>query len=141
MMRKRFRDERGQGLVEFALVSVPLLAIIAVAVQAGVYFYREITLNDAVRAAARTAMTCRYASVDPQVSGNNAANGIPVTWTGTGSTCGSVNSTCPPPSTSDPCNVTVTGTTDSGKLDFPILNLFNGIVGDNISRSVTVVVE
>jgi Flp pilus assembly protein TadG len=138
-MLARLRDERGQGLVEFALVLIPLVLIVVAVLQAGIYFYREITLNDAVRAAARTAITCRYTSANPAAAGDNAANGLSVTWSG--ASCSDVMaavSGCADP-LDQTCNtVTVTGTASMGNLGFPILG---SIFPSTSTRSVSVVVN
>jgi len=61
---RRSRDERGQTLVEFALV-LPLLALLLFGIiQFGIVFNNYIDLTDAVRAGARKAAVSRQAS-DP----------------------------------------------------------------------------
>jgi Flp pilus assembly protein TadG len=58
------RDERGQTLVEFALV-LPLLALVLFAViQFGIVYNNYISLTDAVRAGARKGAVSRFVS-DP----------------------------------------------------------------------------
>lgn len=51
--RPRARDERGAAAVEFALVVVPLLLIIAGIVNFGVVFAQQLALDNSVRAGAR----------------------------------------------------------------------------------------
>ena len=66
-MRRGARDERGQALVEFALV-LPILALLLFAiVQFGIVFTQYLALTDAVRAGAREAAVSRLAP-DPAVS-------------------------------------------------------------------------
>jgi Flp pilus assembly protein TadG len=52
---RTLREEAGQATVEFAIVVVPLLVFVYALVQGGVAVNRYVTLNDAVRAAARAA--------------------------------------------------------------------------------------
>ena len=52
-------DERGQALVELAIVLVPLMLIIVAIVQFGFWFQARSALRDGVRAAARQASLCR----------------------------------------------------------------------------------
>jgi Flp pilus assembly protein TadG len=68
-MRKKFylRNERGQTLVEFALV-LPILSLLLLGViQFGVAFNNYITLTDAVRAGARKGAVGRHLQ-DPQAA-------------------------------------------------------------------------
>ncbi len=58
------RSERGQSLVEFALVAPLLLLILFGIVQFGIAFKNSITIADAARAGARTAAVNRTAA-DP----------------------------------------------------------------------------
>jgi Flp pilus assembly protein TadG len=58
------RDERGQSMVEFALVLPVLLLVLFAIVQFGVVFNRYVALTDAVRAGARKAAVSRQAT-DP----------------------------------------------------------------------------
>jgi Flp pilus assembly protein TadG len=58
---RRHQRERGQALVEFALV-LPLLALLLFGViQFGIAFNNYVTLTDAVRAGARSAAVSRFA--------------------------------------------------------------------------------
>jgi Flp pilus assembly protein TadG len=73
---KRFRlsprDERGQTMVEFALV-LPILAVLLFGViQFGIAFNNYITITDAARAAARRAAVSREA-VCPSCEATNEA--------------------------------------------------------------------
>lgn len=62
--KQRIQSERGQALVEFALV-LPLLALVLFGViQFGIAFTNYIALTDAVRAGARVAAVSRF-SEDP----------------------------------------------------------------------------
>ena len=60
MNRRRAHDEKGQTLVEFALV-VPLLCVLLFAIiQFGVVFNHYVTVTDAARAGARKAAVSRF---------------------------------------------------------------------------------
>jgi Flp pilus assembly protein TadG len=58
----KFRNERGQTMVEFALVLPILLVLLLGIFQFGVAFNNYVTLTDAVRAGARKAAVSRNAS-------------------------------------------------------------------------------
>lgn len=60
MSRRRLRNEKGQTLVEFALVAPLLLLIVFAVVQFGVVYNDYITLTDATRVGARKAATSRH---------------------------------------------------------------------------------
>ena len=55
----RARDERGQAMVEFALVLPILMALLLGIIQFGIVFNNYITLTDAARAGARKAAVSR----------------------------------------------------------------------------------
>ncbi len=58
--RRKIQDERGQTMVEFALV-VPILLVLLVAiVEVGISFNHYLTLTDATRAGARKAAVSRF---------------------------------------------------------------------------------
>jgi len=57
------RSERGQAVVEFALVVPLLLALLLGIVQAGIAFNHYLAVTDAARAAARKAITARVSGV------------------------------------------------------------------------------
>ena len=59
---KRIRSERGQTMVEFALVLPMLLVVLLGIFQFGVAFNNYVTLTDAVRAGARKAAVSRNSS-------------------------------------------------------------------------------
>ena len=61
------RRDRGQALVEFALVVPLLIVIVAGIFQVGPAWNKKLSLNSAVREAARVASTCRFAA-SPQAS-------------------------------------------------------------------------
>ena len=65
-MNKRItlRNERGQTMVEFAIVLPVLLLIVFAIIQFGILFNNFVALTDAVRAGARTAAVSRTAA-DP----------------------------------------------------------------------------
>jgi Flp pilus assembly protein TadG len=62
-MRKRIqlRAERGQTMVEFAIVLPVLLLVVFAVIQFGILFSNFVALTDAVRAGARTASVSRLA--------------------------------------------------------------------------------
>jgi Flp pilus assembly protein TadG len=61
---RRFRDEGGQAVVEFALVLPLLLTIVFAIFQLGIAFHQYVELTDAVRAGARVAAVSATAA-DP----------------------------------------------------------------------------
>jgi Flp pilus assembly protein TadG len=56
---KRVREERGQTMVEFAIVLPILCTLLFGAIQFGILFNNYVTLTDAVRAGARKAAVSR----------------------------------------------------------------------------------
>lgn len=60
MSRRRIREERGQTLVEFALVVPVLLVILFGIIQFGVVYRNYVTLTDASRVGARKAAVSRH---------------------------------------------------------------------------------
>ena len=56
---KRLHDERGQTMVEFAIVLPVLCLLLFGAIQFGILFNNYVTLTDAVRAGARKAAVSR----------------------------------------------------------------------------------
>ena len=65
-LHKRFeslRSERGQAIVEFALVLPLLVALLLAIVQAGIAFNHYVAVTDAARAASRKAITARVSGV------------------------------------------------------------------------------
>jgi Flp pilus assembly protein TadG len=73
-MRNRIRNEEGQALVEFALLSPILLLILFGIIQFGVAFKHSIALTDAVRTGARKATVSRTAP-DPVSATQSAVLG------------------------------------------------------------------
>jgi Flp pilus assembly protein TadG len=70
-------EERGQALVEFAIVVVPLMLIIVAIVQFGFWFQARSALRDGVRAAARQASLCRSLGTNPtQASVQQSADSV-----------------------------------------------------------------
>jgi Flp pilus assembly protein TadG len=56
----RVRDERGQGALEFALITPLFIGIIVAMVQVGAAYRHYETLTHAVNVGARAAATCRF---------------------------------------------------------------------------------
>jgi Flp pilus assembly protein TadG len=77
--RPTVRDDRGQTMVEFALV-VPILCVVLFAViQFGILYKDYVTLTDAARTGARKAAVSRHSATpeaDAEASVRNAAPGI-----------------------------------------------------------------
>jgi Flp pilus assembly protein TadG len=63
-----FREERGQAIVEFALVIPLLLALVTGIIQLSLLYNHQLTVNDALRQVARQVSACRFASgsTDPK---------------------------------------------------------------------------
>ena len=140
--RRVLRDEGGQSFVEFALILPVFVLFIAGLLQTGVFFYREVTLNDAVRAASRAAITCRVspnAPNSPGQVGTNAANGLNVTWTIQNiDTGGSSSGSCQGLNAQPSNRLNVSGNASMGNLGFPILG---SIFPSTDTKTVQVVVE
>ncbi len=62
--RIQLRNERGQTMVEFAIVLPVLMLVVFAVIQFGILFNNFVALTDAVRAGARTAAVSRTAA-DP----------------------------------------------------------------------------
>lgn len=103
---KRFaatRSEKGQALVEFALVAPLLLLLLFAIIQFGIAFKNSLTLTDAVRAGARAAIVSGPSGAAaaakqavlasaPNLDQTQLGNGISVT---VGTTDVTVNATYP----------------------------------------------
>jgi hypothetical protein len=63
--------ERGQAMVEFAMVMLPLLLLVVGIIQFGLIFGANVSLTNAAREAAREASIYRYVGGD-----TNSANGV-----------------------------------------------------------------
>jgi Flp pilus assembly protein TadG len=74
MRLRKAHEEKGQALVEFALVAPLLFLILFGIVQFGIAFKNSIALTDAVRAGARKAAVSR-AAADPVSATDNAVLG------------------------------------------------------------------
>lgn len=70
-MKRRWRQEEGQALVEFALVLPLFVTLVFAIVQFGIAFHDYLVLTDAVRAGARTAAVSRT-TLDPRSAGEAA---------------------------------------------------------------------
>ncbi len=64
MLNRFFRSERGQAMVEFALVLPFLLALLCGIIDFGWLYYNQITLNNAAREGARYAVIHYDSSAD-----------------------------------------------------------------------------
>jgi Flp pilus assembly protein TadG len=72
----RFRSERGQAAVEFAMVAPILIVLLLAIVQCGITFSHYLAVTDAARAAARKAVIARVESLtqpDITTAADNAA--------------------------------------------------------------------
>jgi len=69
----RTRDERGQALVELAIVMPVLAALLLGILQFGIAFNHYLSLTDAVRAGARTAAVSRHLGAGAAVSATKSA--------------------------------------------------------------------
>jgi Flp pilus assembly protein TadG len=74
-IKRHARDERGASAVEFALVVIPLLMVIAGIVNFGVVFAQQLALDNSVRAGARAAVveTGKSAVTETQNQYNSTA--------------------------------------------------------------------
>jgi Flp pilus assembly protein TadG len=75
----RLRDERGQAMVEFALVLPILMALLLGIIQFGIVFNNYITLTDATRAGARKAAVSRFdgdSGASAKLEVENSAQGL-----------------------------------------------------------------
>jgi len=68
MSRQKITSERGQTMVEFALVAPVLLLILFAIIQFGVLYSSYVTLTDATRAGARKAAVSRLESTPAAVA-------------------------------------------------------------------------
>jgi Flp pilus assembly protein TadG len=79
MTSRRLRDQKGQTMVEFALVLPLLLVIMFAVVQFGIVYNDYVTLTDATRAGARKGAVSRLAA-DPAgatvAAVENSASGL-----------------------------------------------------------------
>ena len=70
IFKRRARDERGASAIEFAIVLLPLMMVIAGIVNFGVVFAQQLSLDNATRAAARAGVV----DTDPVVNVTDRAN-------------------------------------------------------------------
>jgi Flp pilus assembly protein TadG len=57
-LRRKCRDDRGAVAVEFALISIPLILLIAGIVQFGLAYFAQVNVTQAARSAARYGAIC-----------------------------------------------------------------------------------
>jgi Flp pilus assembly protein TadG len=76
ILKKRHADESGQTMVEFALVGAVFLLLVFGMFDMAFYFYTQVTLQNAVRQAARYAITGNC-SVSGSCFGNGNGNTTP----------------------------------------------------------------
>lgn len=93
---RRARDDRGASAVEFALVVVPLLMVIAGIVNFGVVFAQQLALDNSVRAGARAVVvdTGKSATTVTQTQFNSTALARSLAGTVAVTNPGGVGSTC-----------------------------------------------
>jgi Flp pilus assembly protein TadG len=132
--------ERGQALVEFALVLTPLLLIIVAIVQFGFWFQARSALRDGVRAAARQASLCRSIPGFDDSTAYTAYHGIVDS-----SVANAINPTItwgPGPADNRPICIAGTPVAVTGSYDYPIniLGLIN-VGGDQLTATAVGVVE
>jgi Flp pilus assembly protein TadG len=96
MSRQKITSERGQTMVEFALIAPVLCLILFAIIQFGVLYSSYVTLTDATRAGARKAAVSRLESQPEQVAEaavRNSAENLDEPCTVTTGLCVSVNAT------------------------------------------------
>ncbi|HLY93473.1 MAG TPA: TadE/TadG family type IV pilus assembly protein [Gaiellaceae bacterium] len=72
-------SERGQAAVEFALIAPVLIILVLGVIQIGIAFNHYLTITDAARAGARTAIVARFTGInsgDVQTAVQNAASSL-----------------------------------------------------------------
>src|SRR5687767_5411716 len=69
MILRRTPRNRGQSLVEFALIAPLLFAFLFILIELGIIFSIYIGLTNSAREAARFGSTYQYSSAAPQVTG------------------------------------------------------------------------
>ena len=77
--RGNIASERGQAAVEFALIAPVLIVLVLGVIQIGIAFNHYITITDAARAGARTAIVARFTGInsgDIQTAVQNAASSL-----------------------------------------------------------------
>src|SRR5258708_11479947 len=82
--RDRIKDghigsERGQAAVEFALIAPVLIVLVLGVIQIGIAFNHYLTVTDAARAGARTAIVARFTGIgsrDIDTAVRNAASSL-----------------------------------------------------------------
>jgi Flp pilus assembly protein TadG len=98
----RNKRQRGQGLVEFAVVFPVFMLMLGGAIQFGIIFWGQNTLNQIVRDAGRYAVTMSDCSAGPGLVSDaitNSANGFAKSFAGTLGTVSVVMPTVNPPTT------------------------------------------
>ena len=91
---EQFRSEKGQTMVEFALIAPLLCLILFAIIQFGIVYSSYVTLTDATRAGARKAAVSRLESQPEQVAEaavRNSAKNLDQPCTATTGLCVSVN--------------------------------------------------
>jgi Flp pilus assembly protein TadG len=94
MSRQKITEERGQTMVEFALVAPVLCLLLFAIIQFGVLYSSYVTLTDATRAGARKAAVSRLEPAPESVveaAVRNSAGGLDTPCTATEGLCVSVN--------------------------------------------------
>jgi Flp pilus assembly protein TadG len=96
MSRQRITSERGQTMVEFALIAPLLCLILFAIVQFGIVYSSYVTLTDATRAGARKAAVSRQEPAPALLAEKavrNSAKNLDQPCTATGGLCVSVSAT------------------------------------------------
>jgi Flp pilus assembly protein TadG len=94
MSRQKITNERGQTMVEFALVAPVLCLLLFAIIQFGVLYSSYVTLTDATRAGARKAAVSRLESNPAAIAEaavRNSAQNLDTPCTATTGLCVSVN--------------------------------------------------
>lgn len=125
-----WRGNRGQSLVELAIALPVFILIMLTIIQFSIFGYHYLQLTDAVRAAGRAAMTCRYGG-DAITKGNDAFGGSPApVW-----------DSAPPPHCGNASGTNVTVQAHLPNQNLNLFGLIPSLASVPISSQTTVVVE
>jgi Flp pilus assembly protein TadG len=135
---RRSRGDRGAEAVEFALISIPLLLLIAGIVQFGFAYHAQVTVTQAARAGARLAAICgstcptsvTQSTIDAAPGLTLTAGNVNIQYCTTGSTPTCSAGYCPAGKTQADGNAVVTVT-------YPY-NFTFGVLTNSTSPSITI---